>query len=81
MAVLCFVVSTKETDMKVRLLNGGGYVGMDNVKFPVVVDADGCTENMCKVSGSELINAGACPCEWEESHLYNFCEDEFEVIE
>ena len=67
--------------MKVRLLNSGGYAGMDNVKFPVVVDADGCSGNMCEVSGGELINAGACAYAWDESRLYTFCEDEFEVIE
>ena len=67
--------------MKVRLLNGGGYAGMESVKFPVVVDAASCSENMCEVFGVELINAGACSYAWDESHLYTFCEDEFEAVE
>lgn len=67
--------------MKVRLLNDGCYAGMESVKFPVVVDAVSCSENMCEVLGGELINSGACSYAWNESHSYAFCEDQFEVTE
>ena len=71
--------------MKVRLLSGGGYVGMESVKFPVVVDAALCRIDgrscYCEVLGSELVKVGALPDVWLPYSQYAFAEDECEVAE
>lgn len=43
--------------MKIRLLNNGGYAGMENVIFPVEVDAMIRISN-CLVSNDELRRIG-----------------------
>lgn len=43
---------------KVRLLGDGGYKGFENVKFPVVVEADTVNSTTAQVSGSELLELG-----------------------
>lgn len=49
--------------MKIKLLNDGGYDDMENVNFPVEVDAveykDGSDVDGYDVLGSELIRVGA----------------------
>lgn len=59
MAVLCLAVSTKEITMKVRLINDGGYYCMNEVKFPVIVDAKYFNKKVVDVSVAELRRVGA----------------------
>ena len=50
--------------MKIRLLSDDGYMGMDNVKFPVEVDAE--VDGICAtVPESELHRIG-CAEEFED---------------
>lgn len=68
--------------MKVKLLCNGGHGGMENVKFPVVVEGDYFSTLGCDVLGSELIRVGGndeCFC---QDHGYGFIYGkECEVIE
>ena len=52
--------------MKAILLSGGGYYGLENVKFPVEVDCNfvtyrGCSRDLVSVSVEELLRIGMNP--------------------
>ncbi|HAT3835999.1 hypothetical protein [Morganella morganii] len=44
--------------MKVKLLNDGGYAGLENIIFPVVVEVNNHYDSGFDVAGSELILIG-----------------------
>lgn len=67
--------------MKIKLLCNGGYGGMENVKFPVVVESMLSGSELHGVTGRELISLGANPDWFSTDFLYNFNTDECEVIE
>lgn len=69
--------------MKIKLLNDGGYEDMDNVKFPVTVDAKKNKNhgNLYGVYGRDLISIGAKKF-FDKNYLYHFeLGSECEVIE
>lgn len=69
--------------MKVKLLNNSVYDGMENVKFPVIVEGV-CYEGLgVDVLGSELISAGASNDCFDEEYTYYFSliKGKCEVIE
>lgn len=37
--------------VKITLLNDGGYIGFDHIKFPVTVDATPCKDNKGNICG------------------------------
>lgn len=47
--------------MKVMLLNDGGYGDMENVAFPVEVEADFWSTELVYIYSSELYRVGAKP--------------------
>lgn len=69
--------------MKIKLLNDGGYGDMEDVKFPVIVDAEmghGCFD----VAASELYRIGANSGEFgEPNEAWAFLDGEQaeEVVE
>lgn len=68
--------------MKIKLLCNGSYGGMENVKFPVVVESVLSVSELHGVTGRELISLGANPDCFSPDILYNFIiGDECEVIE
>lgn len=44
--------------MKIRLLNAGGYCGLEDVDFPVEVEAETRATGYCEVSSEELQRVG-----------------------
>lgn len=62
--------------MKIKLLNDGGYSGMENVKFPVEVEGQDWLGLGYDVSGSELIRIGADPEKWKSHCSYCWANDE-----
>lgn len=69
--------------LKVKLLNDGGYGGMENVKFPVIVDGIDIDGAGCGIKGNEIIRIGADNGkQWDDDFRYFFDYDgECEVIE
>lgn len=61
--------------LKVRLLNDGGYVAMEDVEFPVIVYGEDCGGKGCDILGSELIWVGA---NTDDYVLYQNCKYFFE---
>jgi hypothetical protein len=73
--------------MKIKLLNDGGFVGMELVEFPVEVEAVfyDCNQKTkekshYKVSSSELFRVGSSRGSFREGNEYNFLIEEVEVI-
>lgn len=66
--------------MKIKLLCNGGYGGMENVNFPVVVESTLSGSELHGVTGRELISLGANPDWFSPDILYNFNIDECEAI-
>lgn len=70
--------------MKIRLLNDGGYYGLEGVHFPVEVEAVDEIETYggCSVATSELIRVGGDTLVMSESgdELF-FRNDKFSVVE
>jgi len=67
--------------MKIKLLNDGGYYGLDNVKFPVVVDICKNDSGKCRVSGAELINLGGKVGSFSPTTHYFFHPRDIEAID
>lgn len=69
--------------MKIKLLNDGGYGDMENVKFPVEVEAKPWGDDGFDVSGFELIRVGATQSKWDKNQTYYFSAffGECEVVE
>ncbi len=44
--------------MKVKLLNDGGYAGLENISFPVIAEVNNHYVSGFDVAGSELIRIG-----------------------
>lgn len=59
--------------MKIKLLNDGGYGDMDEVKFPVTVDATRYGYGF-DVNASELYRVGAKPGMFGASKSWHFLE-------
>lgn len=57
--------------VRLRLLNGG-YSGLGDVTFPVVVPAKQSTYGTCKVDGKDLISIGGSPSWFDLVWNYNF---------
>lgn len=76
--------------MKIKLLNDGGYNGMEDIEFPIVVNAikNKKYNNLYGVYGSDLMSIGAkefcsegSEC-FDKNYLYHFeLGVECEVIE
>lgn len=60
--------------LKIKLLNDGGYGDMENVKFPVIVEAEDFEGKGCDILGSELIRVGANNDNdvWDHDYPYHF---------
>ena len=58
--------------MKIKLLNDGGYGDIENVKFPVEVEAEPWSNDGFDVLGAELIRVGATAVEWNACEVYYF---------
>lgn len=69
--------------MKIKLLNDGGYGDMENVKFPVEVEAEPWGNDGFDVDGAELLRVGATEAEWCAAEVYYFSAStgECEVLE
>lgn len=67
--------------MKIKLLNDGGVWGMDNVKFPTIVEANNYYDYGFDVLGSELIRVGADPEMTEHDFDYFFTLEECEIVD
>lgn len=65
--------------MKVRLLNAGGYIGMQKVNFPIIVEAIEDESNAVRIHRDELVKNGASKLCFE-NRPYLFICPEFEVI-
>lgn len=67
--------------MKVRLLNAGGFGGLEQVLFPVEVEAEPhyLGKGAVKVWGYELYRVGASG-GFRPNHEYTFHAKEIEVI-
>lgn len=62
--------------MKIKLLHDGGYGGMENVKFPVEVEATDWLGLGFDVPGSELIRVGATAKFWDRTKSYYWPNEE-----
>lgn len=62
--------------MKIKLLNDGGYDDMENVKFPVEVEAADWFGLGFEVTGEELIRVGASAEYWGKSAVYYWSNEE-----
>lgn len=61
--------------MRVLLLNNGGFPDLENVKFPVEVEAEPSGDTGVDIKGSELLRVGATQTEedpWDEDYDYYF---------
>jgi hypothetical protein len=69
--------------MKIRLLNDGCYGDMENVNFPVEVEAKPCGKHGFTVCGADLIHVGAERHRWEHEFAYYFSvpQGDCEVVE
>lgn len=65
--------------MKIKLLNDGGYGDMENVKFPVIVTAEG-DGSIFLVTAHELYRVGANNGQFDDLPAWAFACDEIEVI-
>lgn len=61
--------------MRVKLLHDSQYGDMENVKFPIEVEATDWLGLGVDVSGAELIGVGADPEQWDANRYY-FWPDE-----
>ncbi|QHJ79732.1 MAG: hypothetical protein [Caudoviricetes sp.] len=66
--------------MKIKLLNDGGYGDMENVKFPVEVEAE-IKHGYYNVSKEELYRVGAAGGEFDIFTKWAFTSDICEVVE
>lgn len=65
--------------MKIKLLNDSTYRGMNNVKFPAIVEVKPCRIGAFLL-GQQLISIGASESEFEADFNYFFLPDSIEVI-
>lgn len=68
--------------MKIKLLNAGGYLALDNIKFPAYFNEYKVVYNgidyAVKIKGSDLIRSGARTTALKPDGEYMFFKDEFE---
>lgn len=69
--------------MKVILLNDGGYIGLENVEFPVEVEASRDPSGyLARVSKIELVKVGADGVCFDVKCLHSFVlDDNCELVE
>lgn len=67
--------------MKIKLLNDGGLWGMDDVKFPAMVEALEDDDIGFNVSGSELIRVGGDSEALDHDYDYFFTSEECEIVD
>lgn len=70
--------------MKINLLKDGGYGDMENVKFPVEVEAKPSNDGFgFDVPSAELVRVGATEVWWDRHQTYYFSAElgECEVVE
>lgn len=70
--------------MKVRLLNDGGFSGLERVNFPVIVEASESQDGLFVVHFDEIMNLDGAEYHEDDTDFgtkYSFFADEVEVIE
>ena len=67
--------------MKIRLLNSCGYIGMDNVEFPVEVEGELYGRSGFMVLGSEIMRVGGGAIAWDPDWEYCWTSSDAEKAE
>lgn len=68
--------------MKIRLLSNGGYAGMDEVKFPVEVEAEVAERGLALVPETEMHRLGRADYfEDPDDPVWPFHQDSWEAAE
>lgn len=70
--------------MKVRLLNDGGFVGLEGVKFPATVEASVSQDGLFIVHFDEIMNLDGAEYHQDDTDFgtkYSFYADEVEVVD
>ena len=68
--------------MKVKLLNDDGYAGMENVNFPIEVEAEVSGSGYASIPESELHRIGCSDAFWDpDDPFWPFGPSSWEVVE
>ena len=66
---------------KVKLINDGGYIGMENVKFPVVVSVSDSNSRAVGISPQEMERIGCDMSKFDCGHAWWFVKSEHCVVD